>query len=165
MAADLQSAYPMTSSETMNELRAALRARINAENGFTLIELMVAVAIVGVLVSVALPSYVEHVRRGKRSDAQSVLLESAQFMQRYYVAHNTFAGASLTGTGLDHVPKNASATDASYTVQLTVPSASNGRAYALTATPRFSDPKCGELKLMSTGQKLSAVGSTKDCWR
>ena len=51
--------------------------------GFTLVELMITVAILGILVSVALPSYLDSVRKGRRADAQSVLLEASQFMERY----------------------------------------------------------------------------------
>ena len=64
-------------------------------NGFTLIELMITVAIVGILAAIALPSYLSYVQRGDRAAARAGLLEAQQFMERYYATNNTFAAAAL----------------------------------------------------------------------
>ncbi len=66
--------------------------------GFSLIELMVAVAIVGVLAAVAYPSYQSHTVTTRRAAAKGCLLELAQFMERYYTTQMSYAGASLPST-------------------------------------------------------------------
>lgn len=132
--------------------------------GFTLIELMVVVAIVGVLAAVGYPSYTEHVSKGRRSEAQTVLLESAQYLQRYYAAKNTFDGATLPAK-YTVSPKGASASTKTHTVSLTVNA--DKRSYTLSAAPSSSypDSKCGTLKLTDTGAKSSTAGTTATCWR
>jgi type IV pilus assembly protein PilE len=128
--------------------------------GFTLIEVMIVVAIIGILAAVAYPSYVEQVKRGKRADAQTALLEAAQYMQRYYAANNGFKDAVLPD-GYKSVPKSGGT--ATYTIALAV--GSDNRSYTLTASPEKADSKCGKLKLDDTGKKTTEYGTAADCWR
>ena len=72
---------------------------INNRNGFTLIELMVTVAIVGILAAIALPSYTSYINQANRSDAKSVLLENVQFLERNYTENNKYHQNSA-GTGI-----------------------------------------------------------------
>lgn len=68
--------------------------------GFTLIELMIVVAIIGILAAIAYPSYQEHVRKTKRTDAQADMIELASRLQRYKIANFTFLKADGTALGL-----------------------------------------------------------------
>lgn len=68
--------------------------------GFTLVELMIALAVVGLLSAIAYPSYQAQVAKGRRTDAKQSLVELAQKMERWYTERGTYVGATLGATGL-----------------------------------------------------------------
>lgn len=131
--------------------------------GFTLIEVMVAVTIVGILAALAYPVYTQQVLRGKRADAQTGLLQAAQYLQRYYTAQDSFVGAetALDQSGLAAVTSSGRET---YAIAAVITNA--GRSFTLTATPvGFADAACGKFTLTDTGQKGVSAGTVADCWR
>jgi type IV pilus assembly protein PilE len=134
--------------------------------GFTLVELMVVVAIIGILAGVAYPNYTEYVARGRRAEAQKALLEASQFMQRWYASRNSFTDGTA-GTGPTLPNQNTLST---YT--LNKPTVDkDDLTYTITATRAgiMSKDKCGDFTLTSTGVKNltgNAAGfNVARCWK
>ncbi|GAA0756419.1 type IVa pilus pseudopilin TppA [Ideonella azotifigens] len=126
---------------------------------------MIVVAIVAILAAIAYPSYTSHMLKGRRADAETVMYEAAQYLQRFYAANNTYAGASLSGSGVSQSPKSG---DVVY-YEITLGDVANSaQDYSLQAEPKgvqLSDP-CGTLTLSSTGQKgQSADATVAKCWQ
>lgn len=139
------------------------RVRHRLVRGFTLVELTIAVAVVGILAAVALPSYREHVAASRRADARSALLGVAQVMERYYTERGTYVGATL-GTGGLHP---ATSPQGYYTLSIASQSAG---AFSLSATRAGAQvgDKCGNYTYDQAGTKGVASASTgytaAKCW-
>lgn len=130
--------------------------------GFTLIEMMIVVAIIGILAAVAYPSYAEYVKRGNRSEGQALLSDIAAAQERYYSQNNRY----ITATG-DIAKLNTSTTSTTSKYTLAVSSVASDGGYTLTATPQFSDTDCGNLTLNALGARgRTGTKKTRDeCWR
>ncbi|MDE2369682.1 MAG: type IV pilin protein [Burkholderiales bacterium] len=139
------------------------------QRGFTLIELMVAVAVIGVLGAVAYPSYLGQIAKSRRSDAKSALLATAQSLERYYSERSTYAGATL-GAGC---PGNAAAPscvapaasgNGFYTIAITAQSAA-GFTIQATPTGTQAGDACGSYTYDQTGTKgVTGALAAASCW-
>lgn len=138
----------------------------NSKNGFTLVEAMIVTVIISVLAAIAVPSYLQQVARGRRADAQAVLLESAQWMERFYSQNNNYdAAAAFLNSGLVLSPRTSTAATAFYQITLTLPGAQS-QTFTLTATRRnaMANDACGNFILNSVGQRSLASNTRTDCW-
>lgn len=130
--------------------------------GFSLIELMIVVAVMAILASVALPSYRQHVMRSHRTDATSALLRLAAEQEKFYIQNNRYATyAELKSPTTEH---------GWYT--LAVPTA-NATTFEITATaktgePQEADKDCRTFRVNAAGQRTardaSNADSTGKCW-
>ena len=150
-------------------LRRGTRAAPQAASGFTLIELMIAVAVVAVLAAVALPAYFEHLARARRTDAQAALMEDAAYMQHYYAAHNAFTDTPGPQLPASTSPRSGAA---SYRIGVTVPADDPG-SFVLTATRTgaMNADRCGDFTYDNLGRREVVPGSAAPgltapgCWR
>lgn len=135
---------------------------LQSANGFTLIELMITVAIVGILAAIAYPSYTAYIARGHRAEAKQGLLELAQFMERTYTEQNTYIpGGVAPALPFATMPKSGT------TVYNLALSASTTNTYTLTATATGSmaADACGDFSLDNTGlQTVNGALTAAECW-
>ena len=132
-------------------------ARFNRVSGFTLIELMIVVAIIAILAAIAYPSYQNHVRKTKRVEMQSTMLDLAAKVQRYKIANFRVKGATLTDLGIaSSYPTQGQAL---YDVTLTplTSGALNAESWTLTATPKTGTSQAGTGAINMTYQGVK-------CW-
>jgi len=130
--------------------------------GFTLVELMMVVAVVSILVAIAYPAYTQQMLKGRRTAAQSDLMELAQFMQRYYSENKRYRDSLGAAPALPFTqsPKDSS----SKVYDLTVATASD-TSYTLTATPIAGGPQAdnGKLTLDQTGDRCWDENDDNTC--
>ena len=134
------------------------------QRGFSLIELMVTVAIVGVLAMVAIPGYSSYVRKSKRADAKVALMSSAQQLERCYTRYNAYNDPGCLIVLPYNTPNGAYTIDAD---PAGVPQPGLlPQSFALKATPigvQVKDTHCGSFTLNQIGQQKVSTGAT-DCW-
>jgi type IV pilus assembly protein PilE len=135
--------------------------RATYSRGFTLIELMIAVAVVGILASVAYPSYMDQVRKGRRADAQATLMDIASRQQQMLLDTRSY-GATVAALNVS-VPASVSN---NYTIAILAPATTALApvpSFSATAAPRGGQAadKCGTLGINETGAKTAAVTT---CW-
>ena len=139
---------------------------VKRSQGFTLIELMIVVAVIGILSAIAYPNYTEYIRRGHRADARAGLLQAQQWLERAATATGQYPTAALPAA-----LTWASDTSKRYTIATT---SATSTSYTLTATPKSPGPqasdKCGTYTLSNTGLR-GANGKTSgqsgydtECW-
>jgi len=134
---------------------------IKRQAGFTLIEVMMVVVIIGILAAIAFPSYREYVLRGHRSEGVALLSEAAARQERYYAQNNTYADS------VAKLSMSANSDNDHYTLSVV---AANATSYSLLATAinsQVDDSKCGNLGLNERGVKTESGTATDadDCWK
>lgn len=142
--------------------------------GFTLIELMIAVAIVGIIAAIALPSYQASVRKSNRAEAKTELVDIAQRLQRCYTLYAAFNNAACgVYSDLTDADNYTTRGGQYYRITIGVPASGDPAAttYRLTAAaikaPQTQDTDCGSFTLDYTGAKKAFSGSTDTtdkCW-
>lgn len=139
------------------------------QRGVTLLELMIVVAIIGILSAIAYPSYQEHVRKSRRADAQTALLELAQFMERYYTANGRYVDAAGNPPALPftQAPKEGAAA----VYNLGFSAGPTATTYTLQAAPiagtMMAGDECGSMRIAHTGEQSIDGGTLPEdrCWR
>ena len=139
-------------------------ARARRHAGFTLVELMIVVVIVGILTSIAYPGYLEYTRRAKRAEAKALLSDIAVRQERFYFDHNTY---TTDTTELGFPFGDVKSAERHYKATVAAMNANIATGYIITAIlDSGSDPKCGNLTLDSSGTKGSSVSANAaECWR
>lgn len=128
---------------------------ISQQRGLTLIEILIATVIIGILAAVAIPSYTSYSRRAARAEAIAFMLDIAQKNERYYTSQGSYCVSDTTCPWLSPPPE---LTKYTFTVN------SSGQIKA-TPTGGYSDDDCGDLSITPAGVKASSLGTVAQCWR
>ena len=152
----------------------------NTNKGFTLIELMIVVAIVTILAGISIPLYQNYMIKARRADAKAALSELSVWMERYYTAKSCYttvdSNGDCTASTAPALPFNV-APKSAYNPSIPVPAnnpaafygltvVTTATSFTLTATPLSKQPdtKCGALSLNNTNVKSAAYGTVAECW-
>jgi type IV pilus assembly protein PilE len=144
-----------------------IRRRGGKPRGFTLIELLIVVVVTGVLLAIAVPSYISYVRQGRRPEAKTALLDLAAREERYYTVNNVYTG-TMTALGYPAGTINLG-NGPDYTLAVTTPaSGATGTTYTLTATAANdqANDQCGSYTLTNLGLQGNTgnVLASTSCW-
>ncbi len=137
--------------------------------GFSLIELMIVVAVMGILATIAYPSFQDYMRRAARAEARAAMLHMAQLQERNFSDRGAYVAISygLRSDGWKGANWSGSSFDArkyDIKVDLGVVSGSTTLPFVITARPLKADAKCGDLTLASDGTRGSSTGNLATCW-
>lgn len=134
-------------------------------NGFTLVELMITVAIVAILAMIAIPSYTQYIRRANRTDATKTMTLDAQALERCYSQTFRYTNCANAQVGTLASPQGK------YNVKIEIPDPTAGAlaaSFLITAVPlvpsQQADTACQSFTLNTAGAQGATPGGPQTCW-
>jgi type IV pilus assembly protein PilE len=130
------------------------------QSGFTLIEVMVAVVVVGILTAIALPAYSEFIKRAARGEARAILMENAQGMEQLFTLNNSYNNPPPT------LKFPASPKSGTVKYNISIDAGLTATTYRLKAVPAQTENKCGTYLIDNTGLRSNEGNSlpVAECW-
>ncbi len=143
----------------------AFTGNVRSIRGFTLIELMIVVTVVAILAAVAIPTYQDSIRKGRRGQAKADLVELAQILERHRTVHGRYDADR--GGGAFALPISQSPRTGTAFYLIAANPARTTDTFTLTATPQGAqakDTRCGTLSIDQAGQKNATGTDAASCW-
>lgn len=139
-------------------------------SGFTLMEMLIAIAILGILAGIAYPNYAEHVARGRRTDAKAALMTAMQALERRYAQANSYVDPADSTRAWRGFPQASESGNYAIASGACAGLALN-ECVQVSATPAIADNRCGTLLLRSTGERGVLINNVtafanlpQGCW-
>ena len=140
--------------------------------GFTLIEMMIVLVILGLLILVALPAYQQQILKTKRSLGKGELLEVLARQEQFFVNNKQYAltldllgyAANPYAIDADGNDVVTTASDRLYRIELVAPLANSFSVKAVPQLGQAKDARCGSLQISSVGVKTASSGAATGCW-
>jgi type IV pilus assembly protein PilE len=134
--------------------------------GFTLVELVIAMAVLALLVTMAYPSYLEHMNKVRRADALGPLMDLVNRQEQFMLDHKQYAGSM---TLLGYAANPYITPEGYYSVAVVTAGCGTAPCYRFTATPvsgkaQAKDAKCTSLSINSAGSKTATGSASTKCW-
>lgn len=136
-------------------------SRRHGQRGFTLTEVLIAVAIIGILAAIALPSYSAYVQKARRTDAKEALLRIQLEQERWRANNASYAGKLVDDLGWSE----AKSAEGHYSLALSDPSATSFTATATAIGIQAKDTSCKEISLTYSAGTLTKKATSSDCWK
>ncbi len=135
-------------------------------NGFSLIELMVTVAIIGIISAIAYPSYTSYITRSKRTECRAALMQVMQQQERYYTQQNAYLGYTSVAAGIPmkQFSGDTAAASACSISAAACAASTLGACVTVTGTRSTPDPEVGNITLQSDGTKACTGTNQAKCW-
>ncbi len=141
-------------------------AALRPHSGFTLIELVIVITIIGLIAAIAYPSYLSQVMKSRRSDATSSLMNAVSNQEQYLLDHKQYTN-DMTLLGYDANPYITP--EGMYSIAVAITGCGVSPCYKFTATPvsgkpQAGDAKCASFIIDSTGAKTATGSTPNKCW-
>lgn len=143
--------------------------KLKPARGFTLVELMIVVAVIAILAALAIPNYTRYAQRTRRVEARDLLMRIAAAQERYYTNFNRYAGnlTAAAPAGLGFATANSER--GYYVAAIAVPAGASPQTYTLTAAPVAGTPQasdaCATIRINNVGYKDQTGNENNGkCW-
>ena len=141
------------------------KSDLRVSRGFTLIELMVTVAIIAILAAIAIPSYQQYVMKSRRTAAKTALLDLASREEKYYATNNAYT--SLANLGYSNLVGGAvqvpSSSEHYYDITVTLGTSSGSFTASAAPTGAQASDACGTFQITDLGAQ-TVTGTDSNCW-